>query len=409
MRISPVQRGGGETTGILAGGAFVGARVPSVGRVRTGAAERILTRLLGLAGVEVNGNRPWDIRVHDPRFFARVLRQESLGLGDSYVEGWWDCEAIDELTHRVLRADVPSRMPLGLPMILGHLKARLWNLQRGRGGRKVATIHYDAGNELFQAMLGPTMNYSCAYWRRAATLEEAQEHKMQLIAEKLRLGPGDRLLDIGCGWGGLLRFAAERYGCTGVGVTISQQQQRFAAEWCRGLPVEVLLADYRDPSLARHGPFTKVVSVGMFEHVGSKNHRRMLEIASGLLPEGGLFLLHTFGRSVDASLDVWVDRHVFPNSYLPTIEDIGRASHGLLIMEDWHNFGADYDRTLRAWHERFEFWAAAQGPAMSRERYRAWRYYLLTFAGAFRARTRIQLWQVVFSRGGVLGGYQAPR
>ncbi|MFM7101910.1 MAG: cyclopropane fatty acyl phospholipid synthase [Verrucomicrobiota bacterium] len=408
MNLDRIQRWFGGSTGVLAGGRFVGSRVPRVGPARRGAAERRLTRLLELADVRVNGDRPWDLQVHDPRFFARVWQQESLGLGDSYVEGWWDCAAIDELTCRVLRADLPARMPPALPLILGRLRARLWNLQRGRGGRKVATLHYDAGNALFEAMLGPTMNYSCAYWRRAATLDEAQEHKMRLIARKLRLGPGDRLLDIGCGWGGLLRFVAEHYGCTGVGVTLSPEQQRYAADWCRGRPVEVLLADYRDPALAR-GPFTKVVSVGMFEHVGARNHRRMLDLAAGLLPEGGLFLLHTFGRSVDASLDVWVDRHVFPNSYLPTIEDIGRASHGRLVMEDWHNFGADYDRTLMAWQERFDRWASAQGPAMTPERRRAWRYYLLTFAGAFRARTRIQLWQVVFSRGGVPGGYQAPR
>lgn len=409
MEVGPIQRSAGSGAGVLAGGRFVAAGRPGLGRILAGSAERELTGMLKQADVRVNGPRPWDIQVHDRRFFARVLQQESLGLGDSYVEGWWDCEAVDELTHRVLRADVPSRIRPSLPMILGHLKARFWNLQRGRGGRKVATIHYDAGNDLFRSMLGPTMNYSCAYWRRAATLDEAQEHKMQLIAEKLRLGPGDRLLDIGCGWGGLLRFAAERYGCPGVGVTISAEQQRYASEWCRGLPVEVLLADYRDPALARHGPFTKVVSVGMYEHVGAKNHRRMLQIVTDLLPEGGLFLLHTFGRTVDASLDVWVDRHVFPNSYLPTIEDIGRASHGLLVMEDWHNFGADYDRTLMAWHEGFERWAEGQGTALSRERHRAWRYYLLTFAGAFRARTRIQLWQVVFSRNGILGGYLAPR
>jgi cyclopropane-fatty-acyl-phospholipid synthase len=277
---------------------------------------------------------------------------------------------------------------------------------------EVGRRHYDLGNDLFEAMLDRRMVYTCAYWADAAwadaaTLDAAQEAKLDLVCRKLGLQPGDRILDVGCGWGSFLAYAAERYGATGVGVTVSREQAALARERLGGLPIEVRLQDYRalDPSER----YDHVVSLGMFEHVGVRHYRSYLRVVRRHLEDGGLFLLHTIGgnRSV-RSTDPWIERYVFPHSMLPSIRQIGHATEGLFVVEDWHNFGAHYDRTLMAWHERFErAWPSLRARYGERFR-RMWRYYLLQSAGLFRARGA-QLWQLVLSKDGVPGGYTSVR
>lgn len=370
--------------------------------------------LLDEADVRLDGERPWDLRVHREELFSRVLSGGSLALGESYMDGWWDAERLDELFARVLRADLASRVRPGWQDLFRYLQARLVNRQSRRRSFRIGGHHYDIGNDLYRAMLDRRMIYSCGYWQRgAATLDEAQEAKLDLVCEKLGLAPGQRVLDVGCGWGGAARFAAERYGAEVLGITVSGRQVELGRELCRGLPVEIRSQDYRDLDPVREGRFERVLSIGMFEHVGATNYRTFFRVVRSLLPEDGLFLLHTIGgdRSVRRT-DPWLDRYIFPGSMLPSAAQIARAVEGLFVIEDWHGFGADYDRTLMAWHDNFErAWADRDTGLAERygERFgRMWRYYLLSCAGSFRARKN-QLWQIVLSPRGVTGGYRAPR
>ena len=363
-----------------------------------------VVELLASADVRVGGARAHDIAVHDPRFYARVLAQGSLGLGESYMDGWWDAPALDATLARLIEARLEQRVH-GIADLAYALRARLFNLQRGQRSYEVGRRHYDLGNDLYQAMLGRRLVYSCGYWAAAGDLDAAQEAKLDLVCRKLQLRPGMRVLDIGCGWGEALKFAAERYGVDGVGVTISKEQAEYARELCAGLPVEIRLQDYRDIE----GRFDAVYSIGMFEHVGVKNYPDYFRAVRRLLAPGGLSLLHTIGGNVSANrTDPWIGKYIFPNSMLPSALQIARASEGLFVIEDWHNFGADYDTTLQAWRNNVEA-AWDRLDARYDERFRRmWRFYLSASMATFRSR-RSQLWQIVMSPEGVPGGYVAPR
>lgn len=362
-------------------------------------------KILSLAGIKINGDNPWDIRVHNEGFYSRVLAQGSLGLGESYMDGWWDCDKLDEFFYRVLRFQIESKIRHSRTLLFGILLAKVFNMQSKKRAFQIGEKHYDLGNELFQNMLDKRMVYSCAYWKDSGTLDEAQENKLDLICQKLGLQCGMRVLDIGCGWGSFAKYAAEKYGAEVTGITVSREQVEFGKALCAGLPVEIRLQDYRDVS----DQFDRIVSVGMIEHVGYKNYRTYMEVAHRCLKDDGLFLLHTIGgnKSVTA-VDPWINRYIFPNGMLPSIKQLGGAIEGLFIMEDWHNFSADYDKTLMAWHGNLEkHWDKIKLNYDERFR-RMWRYYLLSCAGAFRAR-RNQLWQIVLSKEGIIGGYKSIR
>ncbi|HGW6104431.1 TPA: cyclopropane fatty acyl phospholipid synthase [Citrobacter werkmanii] len=365
---------------------------------------RMGKELLSQADIQINGSRAWDIQLHHAGFFKRVLQQGSLGLGESYMEGWWDCERLDILFCKILKAKLDQQMPGNLKDILRIASARLFNLQSRSRAWIVGKEHYDIGNDLFALMLDPHMQYSCGYWKDATTLDEAQNAKLKMICEKLQLKPGMRLLDIGCGWGGLAEYAARHYGVVVEGVTISKEQQKMAQQRCEGLDVNILLQDYRD--LDKH--YDRIVSVGMFEHVGPKNYDTYFSIADRCLKPDGLFLLHTIGSNKKGmSVDPWINKYIFPNGCLPAISHIAEASESRFVMEDWHNFGSDYDKTLMAWHERFnQAWPELSSRYSATFR-RMFNYYLCACAGAFRARD-IELWQVLFSRG-VEGGIRVYR
>ena len=371
----------------------------------------IAERLLALADVRLNGDRPWDLRIHHRDTLPRILAKGSLGLGESYMDGWWDCDQIDEFISRALRARLDQAV--GRPgFIFTALKSRLMNLQSEQRAWQVGREHYDLGNELYEHMLDPTMAYSCGYWAQAHTLGQAQEAKLDLICRKLGLQPGMTLLDIGCGWGSLMRFAAERYGVYCTGLTVSVEQSRWGAENTGGLPVHFELADYHQFNLDGARRFDRIASVGMFEHVGHRNYRDYMAVARRCLKDDGLFLLHTIGKNRSGhGIDPWIEKHIFPNGTLPSMPEITAQAEAFFVIEDLHNFGADYDRTLMAWHARFEAaWPAlrATHPERYTERFRRmWRYYLLCCAGTFRARDN-QLWQLVLSPSGVPGGYRRP-
>ncbi|KKC37748.1 cyclopropane fatty acyl phospholipid synthase [Devosia epidermidihirudinis] len=367
-------------------------------------ARQFVETQIARADVRIGGDRPWDIQVHNEALFSRVLSQGTVGLGESYMDGWWDAEALDQMVFKFAAAHIQDNFPRDLALIGSVLRAKLLNLQR-RHVTEVGEKHYDIGNDLYGAMLDKRMIYSCAYWKDAPNLDAAQEAKLDLICRKIGLQPGMRILDIGSGWGGFLQFAAERYGVTGVGVTVSKEQAALANARTAGLPVETLLLDYE----ALDGQFDRIISIGMFEHVGYKNYRSYFEKAATLLAPDGLMLLHTIGGNQSSTHgDPWTEKYIFPNGMLPSVAQIGKALEGLFVMEDWHNFGAHYDRTLMAWLANFD----AAWPTLAHhydERFRRmWRYYLSVSAALFRARN-INLWQVVLSPHGVAGGYTSVR
>lgn len=362
-------------------------------------AEYTIRKLAYRAGVTINGSELWDPQVHNTAFYKRLLREGSLGLGNSYVEGWWDVEDLATLMSYLLAANIRKLAAANPYAIVAALQARVINLQSRSRAYEVGKKHYDIGNDFYRAMLGSTMAYSCGYWPDGiTTLEEAQTAKLDLICRKLQLKPGMRLLDIGCGWGSLLAYAARHYQVQGLGVTISVEQAKLARQRCLGLPVEIEVMDYR----LLTGEFDAIASVGMFEHVGFRNYRTFMRVAERLLVDYGCMLLHTIGGNQSVRQgDRWLNEHIFPNSMLPSIEQIGQASAGLLVMENWQNFGPDYVDTLMAWLINFkEAWpqlSAEQPERYTTEFYRMWSYYLLSCAGVFSSRTA-QLWQVVFSK-----------
>jgi len=381
-----------------------GVEIPGA---RTTGPERVIRELLSEAGIEVNGSRAFDIQVTDPRFYRRVLGEGSIGFGESYMDRWWDCDDMVELLSRIAAHDVEKKLKTSARFLWEVFKARVFNLQSRARAPMVGREHYDQTLQAYRNMTDRWITLSCGYWKDATTLDEAQEAKLDLMCRKIGLDAGQRVLDIGCGFGSFARFAASRYGASVVGINISPRQAEEAARECRGLPVNVVNCDYRDTGrYLAQGPFDKVVSAGMFEHVGYKNFAAYFRAAHSALKDGGLFLLQTCGMNESrVHNDMWHEKYIFPNSLIPSIKQISAATENLLVMEDWHNFGHDYSLTLRAWYENFDrTWSGSKDDTF----YRMWKFYLLSCAGWFQARSN-QLWQIVFCKGGVAGGYQSIR
>jgi cyclopropane-fatty-acyl-phospholipid synthase len=361
--------------------------------------------ILQPAGIGIDGSDPSDMHINDERFFGRVLRDGSIGLGESFMDGWWECDRLDDFFCKLMPLQPEHIIRKNLKIQCTIFKAMIFNLASRLRAFAVGEKHYDLGNELFRRMLDRRMVYSCGFWKDAGNLDEAQEAKLELTCRKLGLQPGDRVLDIGCGWGSFVKYAAERYGANAVGITISKEQAQFARECCEGLPVEIRLQDYREIN----EQFDHIVSIGMFEHVCCKNYRIYMEIVRRCLRENGLFLLHTIGDSYShVTIDPWFGKYIFPNSMIPSMKQISEAAENLFIIEDWHNFGTDYDPTLMSWYNNFERnWNALAERYDERFR-RMWKYYLLSSAGTFRSRC-LQVWQIVLSKNGIPGGYTPIR
>jgi cyclopropane-fatty-acyl-phospholipid synthase len=366
----------------------------------------VVESLLDGTGITINGNNPWDPQIHNENFYGRVLSHGSLGLGESYMDGWWNCKALDQFFEKIFTSGIDAKVTHSFRTMI--MLALNFALNTGRRSKafEIGKKHYDVGNDLYRAMLDKRLTYTCGYWKDAKNLDEAQEAKLDLVCQKLSLKGGERLLDIGCGWGSFAIFAAQRYGACVTGVTVSKEQVALAEERAGNLPVAFRFQDYRD---IRDGPYDHVVSLGMFEHVGYKNYRTFMRLVDSVLKPDGLFLLHTIGgnRSVRTT-DPWIHKYIFPNGMLPSIRQIGNAIENIFVMEDWHNFSTDYDKTLMAWFKNFEKAWPALKDMYAQRFYRMWKYYLLMCAGTFRAREN-QLWQIVLSKKGVPGGYKSIR
>jgi len=356
-----------------------------------------INKLLGESGIQVNGPNSWDIQIKPEfidEFYYRVIHYGSLGLGESYMDGWWNCEKLDEFFTKILSAGLDNAVN-SWQMIFSYLRALIFNVQTRSGSLKVARNHYNFSPKLYESFLDPYNQYSCGYFKNTDNLNIAQENKAHLICRKLNLSSLDNLLDIGCGWGGLAKFASENYGCKVTGITISEVQAEYAKKFTKGLPVKIKLMDYRD---LKNEKFTKIVSVGMIEHVGNKNYKKFMNVVYKSLADKGLFLLHTIGslKSV-INTDAWINKYIFPNSMLPSIEQIAKASEKF-VTEDLHNFGTNYDKTLMAWNKNFQKkWSTVKSDYYDERFHRMWEYYLLSCAASFRTRKN-QLYQFVFSK-----------
>jgi len=360
-------------------------------------ASELCRELLAKADIIVGGDRPWDIQVHDERMWSRVLRDGTLGVGETYVEGWWDVPALDQFVDHAMRVKLSDTLRDNW-MVIPHLvRARVLNLQTIRRTFGNAQHHYDIGNDLYEAMLGKRLLYTCALWSSGArTLDEAQDHKLDLVCRKIGLRSGMRVLDLGCGWGGFATFAAERYGVHVTGFTVSEEQVKYARDHHAHLAVDIRLDDYRKAT----GTYDAVVSIGLMEHVGWKNYRGYMELVDRCLAPGGAAFVHTIGGNrARAHIDPWFDKYIFPNAVLPTLERLVAAMEGLFVPEDIHNIGEDYDPTLMAWWNNFDAAWPELRTRYGDPFYRMWKFYLLGSAGAFRARAQ-QLFQIVMTRTG---------
>ncbi|MDO8510235.1 MAG: cyclopropane fatty acyl phospholipid synthase [bacterium] len=357
--------------------------------------------------VTPNGSNAWDPQVKYPdKFYRAIASQGMLGLGDAYVEGLWECEDLAGFFYRAVRAGLLEALASALPMRLMRLKFALTNPQNMLKAKRNAYAHYSRGNELFEAMLDPRLTYSCALWKNPIdldddeTLDDAQNRKLDLICRKLKLERRTKVLELGCGWGSLAGYAAEKYAANVMGITPVQEQVEYAANRYRYLPVKIAQADYREMSDAS-SKFDCVVSVGMFEHVGKKNRKAYMDTVNRCLFRDGISLIHCFGRSDPGVplVDTWTERYIFPGGYLPTIAEIAAAAEEHFNIVDLQELGRHYDKTLIHWCRNFEAaWNSLRNEYDERFR-RMWRYYLLSAAGVFRAR-KLQLWQIVLVKKG---------
>ncbi len=368
-------------------------------------AETYLKKLFSTANIVVDGKNPWDIKVLNKKFYHRVLSNNKLGLGESYMDGWWECDDISEFICRALRANINNLIKpwKSIPLVI---KSKLLNMQHKEKAHKDVGSHYNMGNILFQNMLDKRLTYSSGYWKNANNLDEAQEAKLELICKKIGLKPKMKVLDIGCGWGSFVKYACEKYDVKAVGITLSEKQVKLGHELCKDLPIEIRLKDYRDVN----EKFDRIVSIGMVEHVGYKNYRNFMEVVSNNLHEDGIFLLHTIGsNNSDVGTDGWTNKYIFPNGALPSILELAKATEEIFVMEDWHNFSFDYSKTLDAWFDNFnKNWEGILSKVYDNKFYRMWKYYIQSFSGSFKAR-HSQLWQIVYSKNGVAGGYNSIR
>lgn len=354
----------------------------------------LIDDVLNKAEIRINGSNPYDVQVSNENLYDRLVQGGQLAVGESYMDGWWDCDALDQFFDRIFRTDFTGSFKNTANLVFHTLWGKLFNLQKKQRAYQVGAHHYDVGNEFYQAMLDKRLNYSCAVWENASDLESAQEAKLDLICRKIDLHPGMTVLDLGCGWGSFAKFAAENYGAKVTGVTVSKNQVELGRELCKGLPVDIRFEDYRNVA----GKFDRVISIGFLEHVGHKNYQRYMQNSWKNLKDDGITFIQTIGGNISVNHGhPWITKYIFPNGMLPSVAQIGKAMEGVFVMEDWRNYGPDYDKTLMAWYDRFQKNWPRFRQEYGQRFYRMWKFYLLSCAGAFRS-GKTQLWQIVMRK-----------
>lgn len=369
--------------------------------------QSVAQQLLQTAGIELNGAQPHDITVHDERLYKRVIRDGELGLGEAYMDGWWDAPRVDRFVERLLEADLDKDVTLTPGLVASLAAAKLSNQQTISKAAKDVSSHYNIGNDLYAAMLDKRMTYTCAYWNGARSLDKAQENKLELVCQKLQLKKGMTVLDIGSGWGSFAQYAAEKYGVKVTGITLSDEQVALSKERIANKNIKIIKQDYRTMT----GSFDRVVSIGMLEHVGLKNYKNFFAQCNELLAPGGLMLHHAIANNTQYTPkgSRWIRTYIFPGNELPTLVDYARAIEGVFLIEDVHNIGPDYDKTLMAWHANFVKHYPKLDHSVYDERFfRMWSYYLLSIAATFRTR-KIQLYQIVMRRIETSATYKSVR
>ena len=351
------------------------------------------------------------IVVKDPTLVSQFTHPSLDLLGSAFVEGRLELEGsiseairvCDELSQALVDDDDYTPPPR-----VYHDKAT---------DAESISYHYDLSNDFYQLWLDHDMAYSCGYFETGEeSLDEAQQAKFRLLCRKLRLKPGEYLLDVGCGWGGLARFAAREYGVKVFGITLSKEQLKLARERvnAEGLQdkVDLQLLDYRD--LPQDGRFDKIVSVGMFEHVGHANLREYCEILSRAVREGGLVMnhgitsKHTDGRQVGRGAGDFIDRYVFPNGELPHLSMMtAEISEAGLEVVDVESLRLHYARTLEHWSQRLEQKLDAAAKQVPEQALRIWRLYLAGCAYAF-AHGWINIDQILATKPHADGSLELP-
>jgi cyclopropane-fatty-acyl-phospholipid synthase len=362
----------------------------------------IITQLALVSGINIGT----DIIVNDERFYDKVFKDDSLGLGESYMLGWWDAGdiSLDEIFYRISKADLKSKLnELSYYTKIKMISLVIYNywfpVNRIEDSKIIALQHYDLGNDIYESMLDP-MVYSCAYFKNSSdSLSQAQVNKMELIAQKIDIKSGMKILDIGCGWGELAKYLSLS-GAFVDAITISEQQYKYAVEYFGNDHAKFYLTDYR--TFNPEYQYDAIVSVGMFEHVNSNNYKEFMKIVHKLLKPKGIFLLHTIGSNITTTIcDRWINKYIFPNSALPSLAQIANSSEKIFAIEDVQNLGPHYDKTLMHWYYNFSMnfndVNMKRDVPLTQEFYRMWTFYLLSCAGTFRARG-LQLYQIVMTK-----------
>jgi len=364
-----------------------------------GAHGQFLAELLKEADIHINGDRAGDISIYNNQLPERIFREGSLGIGESYMDKWWDSTKLDITLTKAHRADLDKKILKHWriwPVLFSTMIENIITNPQKKKAFEIGKKHYDVGNELYSRMLDKRMVYSCGYWKSARTLDKAQEAKLELCCKKLGLKKGDKVLDIGCGWGSFLFYAEKRYKIKGVGLTVSKEQKKHCDSIDRK-NITVLLTDYR----TMHEKFDHIISIGMFEHVGWKNYPSYMSVVDRCLKPGGKFLLHTIGQDkASISVNPWIHKYIFPHGHLPALRQIKNAAQGKLHIWDVHEIGKDYDPTLMSWFANFDkHWKEIRKkhPKYDEKFYRMWKFYLLSCAAGFRTE-KLRVWQILLSK-----------
>lgn len=347
------------------------------------------------------------IIVKSPDFYRRALHG-SLGFGEGYMDDLWEAEHHDlvSVCGVILLNDVGGSLPYSLKVAMHVFKDVHRRIGKTKSKENVQ-YHYDIGNRFYECFLDENMAYTCGYQLTSTdSIEQMQNQKHELVCRKLGLKPGERILDLGCGFGGMLRHAAKHYGIMGVGYTLSEGQvewgNRKIQEEGLDKKIRLELKDYRDAA----GPCDKVVSIGMAEHAwdNRKGYGTMMEKIASLLPDGGIGFVHTIGSSdsADSQSDPWITKYIFPGGRIPRLQELMVAMNGAgLTVGHIENLKPHYAETLRHWDEKFHRnigQIRALGPRYDDRFLRMWDFYLQGCDACFRYGT-LQLYQLLFCKG----------